>query len=98
MAGNSFTPTLKMAANANRGLKLRDKFGRGGTQASMRRAHELAERRAVSERHVKSMASCFFRHKIDKEAAHIARTAKMTRMRASSPGCCEEAMKAANGL
>ena len=50
MAENTFTPALKMAANAKRGLKLRDKFGRGGTQVGMRRAHQLAERRAVSEK------------------------------------------------
>lgn len=62
----TFTPTLKMAANAKRGLKLRDKFGRGGTEVGVKRAHQLAERRAVSEADVKSMHSYFARHGIDK--------------------------------
>jgi hypothetical protein len=38
-----------MAANARRGLRLREKFGRGGTAVGLRRAHQLAERREVSE-------------------------------------------------
>jgi hypothetical protein len=66
MAAQTFTPTQKMAANAKRGLKLREKFGRGGTQVGVRRAHQLAERKDVSEKDVKSMASYFARHKVDK--------------------------------
>jgi hypothetical protein len=69
MAENTFTPTLKMAANAKRGLKLRDKFGRGGTQVGVRRAHQLAERCALNEKDVRSMASYFARHKVDKEGS-----------------------------
>lgn len=67
MAEETFTPTVKMAANAKRGLKLREKFGRGGTQVGVLRAHQLAERRSVSGKDVKSMASYFARHKVDKE-------------------------------
>jgi hypothetical protein len=65
MASQTFTPTHKMAANAKRGLNLRDKFGRGGTQVGVKRAHQLAERKDVSEKDVKSMASYFARHKVD---------------------------------
>lgn len=63
----TFTPTLKMAAAAKRGLKLRAKFKRGGTEVGVRRAHQLAERRDVSEADVKSMHSYFARHTVDKQ-------------------------------
>lgn len=63
---DTFTPTLKMAANAKRGLKLRDKHGRGGTEVGVKRAHQLADRRAVSAADVKSMHSYFARHSVDK--------------------------------
>lgn len=69
MAGKTFTPTMKMAANAKRGLKLREKFKRGGTDVGQRRAHQLAERNDVSEADVKSMHSYFARHQIDKDGA-----------------------------
>ncbi len=61
-------PTAKMAANAKRGLELREKFDRGGTQVGVRRAHQLAERRALSEADIKSMYSYFARHTVDKQA------------------------------
>lgn len=63
-----FKPTLKMASAARRGLRLRDKFDRGGTQVGVDRAHQLAERRALSEADVKSMHSFFARHAVDKDA------------------------------
>lgn len=63
----SFTPTLRMASAARRGLRLRDKFKRGGTQVGVDRAHQLADRRAVSEADVKSMHSYFARHEVDKQ-------------------------------
>lgn len=66
MATQSFTPTHKMAANAKRGLRLREKFNRGGTDVGVKRAHQLAERRTVSEKDVKAMASYFARHAVDK--------------------------------
>ena len=69
MTGKTFTPTLRMAAAARRGLRLRAKFGRGGTDVGVARAHQLAERRAVSEADVKSMHSFFARHAVDKDAA-----------------------------
>lgn len=63
----TFTPTMKMAANAKRGLKLHDKFKRGGTEVGVRRAHQLADRRDVSAADVKSMHSYFARHGVDKD-------------------------------
>lgn len=63
----TFTPTLRMASAARRGLRLREKFGRGGTDVGVRRAHQLADRRELSEADVKSMHSFFARHAVDKE-------------------------------
>ncbi len=64
--GKTFTPTQRMASAARRGLRLREKFGRGGTDVGVERAHQLAERRDVSEADVKSMHSFFTRHAVDK--------------------------------
>ena len=63
----TFKPTLKMASNAKRGLKLRDKFDRGGTEVGVRRARQLADRHELSEADVKSMHSYFARHTVDKQ-------------------------------
>ena len=63
----TFTPTQRMASAARRGLRLREKFGRGGTDVGVERAHQLAERRDVSETDVKSMHSFFARHAVDKD-------------------------------
>jgi len=63
----TFKPTLKMASAARRGLRLREKFNRGGTQVGVDRAHQLAERRELSEADVKSMHSFFARHEVDKD-------------------------------
>ena len=65
--GKTFTPTQRMASAARRGLRLREKFGRGGTDVGVARARQLAERREVSEADVKSMHSFFARHAVDKD-------------------------------
>lgn len=62
-----FRPTERMAAAARRGLRLREKFGRGGTEVGVARAHQLAERRMLSPADVKSMRSYFARHEVDKQ-------------------------------
>jgi hypothetical protein len=67
MAEPKFTPTQKMAANARRGLRLRAKFGRGGTEVGVARAHQLADRRALDPADIKSMLSYFARHEVDKQ-------------------------------
>lgn len=64
-----FKPTQKMASAARRGLRLREKFGRGGTDVGVRRAHQLAEQSPLDEADVKSMHSFFARHAVDKTAA-----------------------------
>ena len=67
MGSRVFKPTMRMAAAAKRGLRLREKFGRGGTDVGVARAQQLAERADVSEADVRSMHSYFARHAVDKE-------------------------------
>lgn len=67
MPDDHFTPTLRMASAARRGLRLRKKFGRGGTQVGVDRAHQLVDRRALDATDVKSMHSFFARHVVDKD-------------------------------
>ena len=59
---------MKMAANARLGLRLREKFGRGGTEVGVRRAHQLADRRPLDPTDIKSMYSYFARHEVDKNS------------------------------
>jgi hypothetical protein len=56
-----------MAAAARRGPRLRAKFGRGGTEVGVARAHQLAEQRDLDAADVKSMHSYFARHTVDKD-------------------------------
>ena len=64
----TFKPNQQMAAAAKRGLRLREKFGRGGTDVGVRRAHQLVDRAELTETDVKSMHSYFARHAVDKDA------------------------------
>ena len=64
----TYKPTQRMAAAAKKGLKLREKFGRGGTDVGVARAQQLAEGRELTEADVKSMHSYFARHAVDKDA------------------------------
>ncbi|TXC71238.1 hypothetical protein FSB78_09970 [Sphingomonas ginsenosidivorax] len=65
---DTFKPTAKMGANAEKGLKLREEFGRGGTDVGVHRAKQLAARKDLSAEDVKSMHSYFARHTVDKGA------------------------------
>ena len=60
-------PTDSMAANARRGLELRDKFNRGGTAVGVARARDLANQRDLSPETVARMYSFFSRHEVDKQ-------------------------------
>lgn len=64
---DGFKPTLKMASNAEKGLRLRKQFDRGGTDVGVRRAEQLVDRATLTEADVKSMHSYFARHAVDKE-------------------------------
>ena len=61
-----FVPPADVAAYAAEALRLRRKFGRGGTPVGIARARDLKNRRRVSPETVKRMYSFFARHEIDK--------------------------------
>lgn len=70
------TPPAVVAEAARRGLDLRERHGRGGTEVGVRRADQLAARETVSDRDIKSMYSYFARHAIDKRGRHWADEAR----------------------
>ncbi len=61
------TPPATVAKQAEKGLKLREEHGRGGTEVGRRRANQLKNREPVSDRDIKSMYSYFARHTVDKQ-------------------------------
>ncbi|RZL84825.1 MAG: hypothetical protein EOP66_02295 [Sphingomonas sp.] len=63
----TFKPTAKIAANASKGLKLREQFNRGGTDVGVKRAEQLAARDDLDAEDIKSMHSYFARHDVDKQ-------------------------------
>ena len=60
-------PTEAMQTNAERGLKLRKEFNRGGTMVGVSRANQLKARERLSPRTVRRMHSYFSRHEVDKQ-------------------------------
>lgn len=68
MADDAATPTAEMAANAKRGLQLREQHNRGGTEVGVARAEALAARTPQSPEEVVKIASYFARHSVDKDA------------------------------
>lgn len=62
------TPPRAVAEAAEKGLELRERHGRGGTDVGRRRAEQLIEGEPVSDRDIKSMYSYFARHAVDKRA------------------------------
>jgi len=63
----NFKPTAAMAAEAKRGLALREEYGRGGTEVGVARARDLSNRTNLSPDTVKRMHSYFARHEVDKQ-------------------------------
>jgi HK97 family phage portal protein len=61
-----FTPTEEMSEAADRGLRLRGEFNRGGTEVGVARATQLKNREVLSPDTVRRMASYFARHAVDK--------------------------------
>ena len=61
------TPTEAMANAAKRGLELRRKHGRGGTEVGVARARDLSNRKTLSPSTVRRMHSYFARHEVDKQ-------------------------------
>ncbi|HEX8569291.1 MAG TPA: hypothetical protein VF699_05130 [Caulobacteraceae bacterium] len=63
------TPPAQVAANAARGLELRMRFKRGGTDVGVRRAQGLERRRPITAADIKAIYSYFARHEVDRRAA-----------------------------
>ena len=57
-----------MAKNAEKRLKLREKFGRGGPQVSVNRAHQLKDQKQLTSQTIIRIVSYFARHEVDKQA------------------------------
>ncbi|AZN73148.1 hypothetical protein D5400_19290 [Georhizobium profundi] len=64
-------PPKAVADAAEKGLDLRAKFKRGGTDVGVARARDLKNRKSLSDDTVKRMASYFARHKVDKRAKNF---------------------------
>ena len=60
-------PTQKMAAQAKKGLALREEFNRGGTEVGVKRARQIIDGGPMSDADVKAMHSYFARHEVDKQ-------------------------------
>ena len=63
----TYKPTEAMAKEAERGLKWREEYNRGGTQVGVTRANQLKNRENLSASTVKRMHSYFSRHEVDKQ-------------------------------
>ena len=61
-------PNEGMKAEAEKGLKWRAEFGRGGTIIGVTRANQLKNRENLSPTTVRRMNSYFARHEVDKQA------------------------------
>lgn len=64
---DGFVPPQQVRANAKRGLELRKKHGRGGTEVGVARARDLSNGAALSLDTIKRMNSYFARHEVDKK-------------------------------
>ncbi|MFQ6553716.1 hypothetical protein AAD018_015370 [Aestuariibius insulae] len=63
-----FTPPQEVADQGEKGLELRDKFDRGGTDVGVARARDLKNRERLSSDTIERMVSYFARHEVDKDA------------------------------
>jgi hypothetical protein len=64
---DGFVPPQAVRANAKRGLELRQKYNRGGTQVGVARARDLSNGASLSLSTIKRMNSYFARHEVDKK-------------------------------
>lgn len=63
-----FTPPQNVAEAAEKGLRLRKEFDRGGTEVGVARAEQLITRKPITPDDVKSMYSFFARHEVDSKS------------------------------
>jgi len=68
MVTEGHVPPTVVSQQAEKGLKLRAKFSRGGTLVGVARARDLKNRKPISYDTIKRMASFFARHGVDKRA------------------------------
>lgn len=68
LASIDLKPTAEMAKEAERGLKWREEFGRGGTAVGVARANQLKNRENLTPKTIGRMVSFFARHEVDKQA------------------------------
>ena len=65
-------PIAAVAKEAAKGLELRERHGRGGTEVGLHRAKQLKAREAIDLPTLKKMRSYFARHKVDKRGKNWA--------------------------
>ena len=70
---DGFVPPQQVRSNAKRGLELRKKHNRGGTEVGVARARDLSNGAALSLDTIKRMNSYFARHEVDKDAQGFTR-------------------------
>ncbi|WP_010297555.1 hypothetical protein [Candidatus Odyssella thessalonicensis] len=63
-----FAVPAAVKKNAQKGLELREKFGKGSTEVGINRGHQLAENDTISLEVIKKMSAYFARHEVDKNA------------------------------
>jgi hypothetical protein len=62
-----FAPPAAVRSNAKRGLELRAKYNRGGTEVGVARARDLSNGKSLSLDTINRMSSFFARHEVDKK-------------------------------
>jgi hypothetical protein len=62
-----FVPPAAVRSNAKRGLELRAKYNRGGTEVGVARARDLSNGKSLSLDTINRMSSFFARHEVDKK-------------------------------
>jgi hypothetical protein len=68
---NGHVPPEMVAKAAEKGLRLREAFHRGGTQVGVARARDLKNRKSLPDDTIKRMVSYFARHRVDKRAKNF---------------------------
>lgn len=63
-----WTPPQAVARAAEKGLMLREEFGRGGTMVGVARARDLSNGKRIPPETINRMLSYFARHEVDKQA------------------------------
>jgi hypothetical protein len=62
-----FHPPKQVRSAASKGLKLREKYGRGGTAVGLGRARDIVAGKEMTPKVINKMVSFFARHEVDKK-------------------------------